>query len=357
MAEGGGSEDSEDRTLEPTQRRLDEAIKRGDVARSVEVNTWFVLFGLMLAVMITLAPASHILVKHLTPYLAQGYQLSVDSTGFIATGRQTFLAVMGALLLPLGAALFLALGGAMSQGRLIWTSEPLTPKFSKISPLAGFKRIFGKEAWVQFTKGLLKITIVGALCVYVLWSEHDRLESMARVDTLIMLPVMQAMAIKLLIGVLALFSVVAGVDYIYQRMTWLKRNRMTIKEMKEEFKESEGSPEIKAKVRQIRVARARKRMMANVPTATVVITNPTHFAIALKYESGMQAPVCIAKGVDSLALRIRKLAEDNSVAIVENPPLARALHASAEVDEEIPIEHYKAVAEVIGYVSRLRRRS
>jgi flagellar biosynthetic protein FlhB len=245
----------------------------------------------------------------------------------------------------------------MSQGRLIWTSEPLTPKFSKISPLAGFKRIFGKEAWVQFTKGLLKITIVGALCVYVLWSEHDRLESMARVDTLIMLPVMQAMAIKLLIGVLALFSVVAGVDYIYQRMTWLKRNRMTIKEMKEEFKESEGSPEIKAKVRQIRVARARKRMMANVPTATVVITNPTHFAIALKYESGMQAPVCIAKGVDSLALRIRKLAEDNSVAIVENPPLARALHASAEVDEEIPIEHYKAVAEVIGYVSRLRRRS
>lgn len=357
MSEGGGSEDNEDRTLEPTQRRLEEAIKRGDVARSVEVNTWFVLFGLTLAVMLTLAPAANILVKHLTPYFASSYQLSLDSTGFMSVGLQTFYAVIGALMLPVGMALFLALGGAMSQGRLIWTAEPLTPKFSKLSPMAGFKRIYGKEAWVQFIKGLLKIVIVGTLCVYVLWSDHDRLESMARVDTITMLPIMQAMSIKLLIGVLSLFTVVAGIDYLYQRMSWLQRNRMTIKEMKEEYKESEGSPEIKAKIRQIRVARSRKRMMANVPTATVIITNPTHFAVALKYESGMQAPVCVAKGVDSLALRIRALAEEHKVSIVENPPLARALHASAEIDEEIPLEHYKAVAQVIGYVTRLRRRS
>jgi flagellar biosynthesis protein FlhB len=356
MSEGGGSDDSEERSYEPTQKRLDQAYKKGDVVKSAEINTWFVLFGLALGVMITAVPATHALTKALTPFLAHGYQLSLDQTGFMPMGRQTFIAILAALALPLGFAVILALLGAFGQGRMVWTTEPLAPKFSRLSPMAGFKRIFGAQSWIQFIKGLVKIVIIGALCVGILWSEHDRLESMSRMDVLMILPVTQKLAIKLLIGVLALFSVVAALDYIYQRMSWLKRNRMTQKEIKEEYKESEGNPEIKAKIKQIRYARSRKRMMANVPTATVVITNPTHFAVALKYEAGMQAPVCVAKGVDSLALRIRTLATENRVAIVENRPLARALHASAEIDEEIPVEHYKAVAEVVGYITRLKRR-
>jgi flagellar biosynthetic protein FlhB len=155
---------------------------------------------------------------------------------------------------------------------------------------------------------------------------------------------------------LALFAVVALGDFIWQRFSWHQRQRMTRQELKDEYKNSEGNPEVKAKLRQIRMQRVRKRMMAQVPKATVIITNPTHYAVALQYEPGMAAPLCLAKGVDALALKIREVAGEHEVPIVENVPLARALYASVDIDEEIPVEHYQAVAEVIGYVLRLKRR-
>jgi flagellar biosynthetic protein FlhB len=162
--------------------------------------------------------------------------------------------------------------------------------------------------------------------------------------------------LKLLGAVVAVMIVVAALDFAYQRFKWRQRQRMSIRELKEEFKQQEGSPEIKAKVRQIRRERARRRMMSEVPNATVVVTNPTHFAVALKYESGMAAPVCVAKGIDAVALRIRAVAEAAGVTVVENPPLARVLHATVDLDEEIPPEHYKAVAQIIGYVMGLKSR-
>ena len=189
-----------------------------------------------------------------------------------------------------------------------------------------------------------------------LWSERDRLDAFARLDPGALLVATLSLAMKLLGGVLAIYAFLAIGDAIYQRVSWRNRQRMTQRELKEEFKETEGSPEIKARLRQIRLTRLRKRMMAAVPNATVVVTNPTHYAVALQYERGMAAPLCVAKGVDALALRIRAVAAEHGVPVVENPPLARALHASVDLDEEIPVEHYKAVAEVIGYVLRLRRR-
>jgi flagellar biosynthetic protein FlhB len=144
---------------------------------------------------------------------------------------------------------------------------------------------------------------------------------------------------------------------VVARFSWMRRLRMSKQELKDEMKEQDGNPEIKAKLRQLRAQRLRKRMMAEVPKATVVIANPTHFAVALRYETGQAAPICVAKGVDELALRIRSVAEEHQVPVVENPPLARALHASVEIDDEIPVEHYKAVAEVIGFVLRLKRRA
>jgi flagellar biosynthetic protein FlhB len=222
--------------------------------------------------------------------------------------------------------------------------------------MSGAKRIYGKEAWVQFLKGLLKIAIVGGVASTVLWNERDRLESFARIQPGGMLPALLALALKLLAGVLAIYAFMALGDAVYQRMAWLKRQRMSKQELKEEYKNTEGNPEIKAKLRQMRAARAKKRMMAAVPTATVVITNPTHYAVALKYERGMPAPICVAKGVDAVALKIRAVATEHRVSIVENPPLARALHATVQIDQEIPVEHYKAVAEVIGAILRLRRR-
>jgi flagellar biosynthesis protein FlhB len=166
---------------------------------------------------------------------------------------------------------------------------------------------------------------------------------------------MDHLLFKVLIAALAALGVIGGADYFFQRMRFLQRNRMSKQELKEEFKQNEGDPHIKSRIRQIRQERSRKRMMARVPEATVVIMNPTHYAVALLYQSGKTAaPVCVAKGVDALALRIRAVAEENDVPVVENPPLARALHATVEIDDPVPPEHYKAVAQVIGYVMRLK---
>jgi len=159
---------------------------------------------------------------------------------------------------------------------------------------------------------------------------------------------------QILIAVLSVLALVAALDYLLQRFRFVQRNRMTKQEVKEEFRQTEGDPAVKARIRKIRMEKARRRMMAAVPEATVVITNPTHYAVALKYEQGkMAAPVCVAKGTDTLALRIRAVAEEHKVPIVENPPLARALYAAVELDEVVPPEQYKAVAQVIGYVMRL----
>ena len=353
MAEG--TED-EDRTEEPTQRKLEEAIKRGDVAKSAELNTLFVLGGLTLAVLVLSGPVSRNLALDMRGFLMNAHLVPPDGAGLMTVGRNALIATLAAIALPFGIFLLAGLAGGAVQHRPLWTFEPLKPQFSRISPLSGFKRIFGPEAFIQFIKGLLKIGIVGAVATVILWNERDRLDGLARLDVAALLAVLQALSVKLLGGVLAIFGFVAIGDAVYQRFSWLKRQRMSKHEIKEEHKQSEGNPEIKAKLRQIRAGRLKKRMMAAVPDATVIVTNPTHYAVALKYESGMAAPLCVAKGVDALALRIRAVAAEHRVPVVENPPLARALHATVEVDDEIPVEHYKAVAEVIGYVLRLRRR-
>jgi flagellar biosynthetic protein FlhB len=261
-----------------------------------------------------------------------------------------------ALALPLGFILVAALAGALIQHKPLWTTEPLMPKFNRISPMAGLKRIFGKDAWVNFAKGLAKIMLVGVGVWMVLWGERDHLQAFAQMDVRALLPAVLVLTIKLMAGVLAIFAIIAIGDFGYQRFSWYQRQRMTKQELKDEYKNTEGNPEVKAKLRQLRAQRARSRMMAQVPKATVIITNPTHFAVALQYENGQGAPVCLAKGVDAIALKIREVAGAHEIPIVENPPLARALYATVEIDEEIPVEHYQAVAEVVGYVLRLKRR-
>lgn len=189
-----------------------------------------------------------------------------------------------------------------------------------------------------------------------LWGERDRLQGFAQMDVHALLPAVLMLTMKLMASVLAIFAIIAIGDFGYQRFTWHQRQRMTKQELKDEYKNTEGNPEVKAKLRQLRAQRARSRMMAQVPKATVIITNPTHYAIALQYENGQGAPVCLAKGVDAIALKIREVAGEHSIPIVENPPLARALYATVDIDDEIPVEHYQAVAEVIGYVLRLKHR-
>jgi flagellar biosynthesis protein FlhB len=349
--------EKDDRTEDPTERKLEEAIKRGDVAKSTEINTLFVLGGFTLALMTTSAHVGSSLALDLRGFLMNAHLVPMDATGLSAVGGKALWALVAAVALPVAFIVFGGIAGGSIQHRPLWTFQPLKPQFSRLSPMAGMKRLFGREAFIQFIKGLLKIAIVGSVACTVLWNERDRLEGLARMDPVAMMPAILALSIKLLAGVLAIYAFLALGDVVYQRMSWMKRQRMSKREIKEEYKEQEGSPEIKARVRQIRAARLKKRMMTAVPEATVVVTNPTHYAVALRYEKGMAAPICVAKGVDSLAMRIRAVATEHGVAIVENPPLARALHATVDIDDEIPVEHYKAVAEVIGYVLRLRRRT
>jgi flagellar biosynthetic protein FlhB len=314
-----------------------------------------VLGGLALAAMTTSGFTAGRLLEGMTGFFANAHQVT-EGAGHLFVMREALVTILVALAAPFAIFIVAGIVGGGMQHRPLWTTEPLTPKLDRISPIAGFKRVFGMEALVNFAKGLLKLAIVGALVGAILWSERARIDTLVQMEPAMLFVVVKDLSLKLLAGVLALFFFVAVGDAIYQRFAWLKRQRMTRREIKEEFKQSEGSPEVKAKVRQIRMERARSRMMAAVPEATVIVTNPTHYAVALKYEKGMAAPICLAKGVDALALRIRERAREHDVPIVENPPLARALHATVEIDREIPVEHYAAVAEVIGYVLRLKRR-
>lgn len=348
--------ENEDRTEEPTQRKLDQAIEKGDVAKSQEIGTFFVLCGLTLSLLVAAGWSTREAALSLRSFLMNAHQVPADAAGFTAVTQKGIMTGFMALGLPFGFILCAGLAGALIQHKPLWTFEPMTPKFSRISPMAGAKRIFGKEAWVNFAKGLAKTGLVGIVLWITLWNEHDRLESFAQMNVQAILPATLALTIKLLGSALALFAIVAIGDFGWQRYSWYQRQKMTKQELKDEYKNSEGNPEVKAKLRQLRSQRVRKRMMANVPKATVIVTNPTHYAVALQYEPGMAAPLCLAKGVDAVALKIREVAGEHRVPIVENVPLARALYASVEIDDEIPVEHYKAVAEVIGYVLRLKGR-
>ncbi|MGY2049302.1 EscU/YscU/HrcU family type III secretion system export apparatus switch protein [Methylobacterium sp. JK268] len=351
-----GESEQEDRTEEPTQKRLDDAIRRGDVATSTEINTLLVLGGFTLVLLAGAGAIAQQLTAELRALLGGLHQVPPDAAGYAAVARRALSALALALAAPVGAALAAGLAGGLLQHRFVWTTETLGAKWERVSPAAGLRRLFGPEAWFQFGKGVVKVALVGTVAGLVLWGDRDRLDALARLEPASLLPATLVLALRLMAGILAAYVALALGDAVYQRVRWRARLRMTKAEIKEEMKESEGSPEVKGRLRRIRLSRAKKRMMAAVPGATVIVANPTHFAVALLYETGMAAPVCVAKGVDALALKIREVAAENRVPVVENPPLARALHATVEIDAPIPAEHYKAVAEVIGFVLRQRRR-
>lgn len=347
-------DDASERSEDPTQKRLDDAHDRGDVAKSQEVNTWFMIAGGTL-VFSTFSGSIGGIQMPLRNLIANSWMIHVDGPGLLALARSLEYALIAALGVPLLMLALSAIAGNMLQHRLVWSGESLKPKFSKISPAAGAKRIFGKQAAANFGKGLFKLVALGAVMTSILWPERHRLEAMVRFDPAAIFGVITSLTLHLMGAVVAMLAVVAIADYFFQYRQWYERQKMSLKEMKEEFKQSEGDPHIKGRLRQLRHARMKKRMMTAVPKASVIITNPTHYSVALSYERGMSAPVCVAKGADNIALKIREIARKHDIPIVENVPLARALYATVEIDDEIPVEHYHAVAEIIGYVMGLRR--
>ncbi|HXL71921.1 MAG TPA: flagellar biosynthesis protein FlhB [Rhizomicrobium sp.] len=350
------AEDNDDsqQTEQPTQKRLEQAREAGDVVKSTEVTAFVLLAGGALAIAMFGKSLAVGIAEILTQFIQEPDQMAVDGAGLASLMRGVLLHLAIVLAPFMGVMLTAAVAGHVLQSKPAFNLEKLMPNFSKLSFLSGFSRIFGVEGWITLLKGLIKLAIVGMAIWTQLWPERGILEGILTQSPQAVMADMSHLLFKVLIAALSALLVIAGLDYFFQYTRFMKRNRMSRHEIKEEFRQNEGDPVIKAKVRQIRQERARKRMMAAVPDATVVITNPTHFAVALKYESGKTAaPVCVAKGVDALALRIRAVAEEHEVPVIENPPLARALYATVELDEAIPAEHYKAVAQVIGYVMRL----
>lgn len=349
--------DPSQQTEEPTQRRLDEAHEHGDIVKSPELQTLILLLGGTLAIAIFAQSASTELVKLFRVFLASPDEMGTDPGELMVLFRHVLVKLLVVVGPVLGMLMASGLASNLLQHRPVLTFDRIKPDFSKISLVSGFKRMFGLDGWANLLKGLLKISIVGAAIWTQLWPERTTLEAVLEQSATGVAGDMMHLLYKVLIATLASMAFIAGADYLLQRYQFLKRNRMSQHEIKEEFRQTEGDPIVKGRIRAIRLERAKRRMIAAVPQATVVITNPTHFAVALKYETGKTAaPVCVAKGVDQLALRIRDVAKEHKVPVVENPPLARALFASVDVDEMIPPEHYKAVAQVIGYVMKLTGR-
>ena len=262
---------------------------------------------------------------------------------------------MGAIILVLLVALVAGGAAVLLQTNFLLNLGALQPKISRVNPVAGAKRLFGSNGIIEIVKSLAKLGLLAVAIWIAVGGDWVKLVQLPR-DAPYLLPFAIAHPVfHLFVACLCVQAVIAMADLIWVRFRHARDLRMTKQSIRDELKDTEGNPHVKARIRRIRIMRARKRMMAKVPTATVVITNPTHYAVALAYDrTANPAPRIVAKGVDSLAARIREVAKSNGVPVLANPPLARALYR-LDIDTEIPAEHYKAVAEIIAYVWRLRR--
>jgi flagellar biosynthetic protein FlhB len=350
------AEDSDDsqKTEDASFRKLDEARKKGQVPQSREVSNWFVISGAAASMMLFAPGIAASIQRTMIRFVEQAPIMRLDGTG----GSMALDSIrdVGTAVLPLfGVMMGVGIAGIVLQTGLLYAPDKLVPKLEHLSLAKGVTRIFSLRAAVEFLKGLAKIVVVGAIATYLLMPEIDRLPLLPGFGMARTVLELQWLSFRLVGGVIAVLTMIAIADFTYQKLSFLKSMRMSKQEQKEEYKQTEGNPFIKSKLRQIRTERARRRMMAAVPTASVVVTNPTHFAVALLYELNADgAPRVVAKGADLVAAKIREIAREHNVPIVENPPVARALYATVEIDREVPPEHYKAVAEIIGYVFRLK---
>ncbi|MCZ4280472.1 flagellar biosynthesis protein FlhB [Kiloniella laminariae] len=351
------SEDTDEsqKTEEPTGKKLADAREKGDVPKSQEMNSWFSFFGFMIVVSFFTVWIAQGMGQSLTVFLERPDLIRLESGHVSETVKDMLLEIGALFAIPAVIFIFFAIASGLIQHGWLISYESLKPKFNKISLLAGFKRLFSIQSVMNLVKGLAKLIIVGSIIGLVIWPKRSMVPQLAELDVSQMAMILLDWTKLVLVAVVAVMAIIAGLDFLFQYFQYIKKLKMSKQEIKDEMKQSEGDPAVKGRLRQLRMEKARQRMMAAVPSSDVVITNPTHFAVALEYKGEtMEAPRLVAKGVDAVAFRIRKVAEENKVTVVENPPLARALYAGVEIDQEIPPEHYKAVAEVIGYVLKLK---
>ncbi len=349
--------DLSQKTEEPTLRRLDEARKKGQTASSREINHWFMIGAGSLWIAVFGPQVARDLGVVLLKFVESPHAMPTDSEHLRIILLHLMRDVAGVLALPVAIMTAGALAAGVLQGGFVIALDRIMPNLDRISLFSGAERLFSMRAILEFVKGIVKLCIVAAVVTMLMMPQMKGLANFTGLDMVQVAATIYDLSKSVFLDVLVVVSVIAALDFLYQRYEFRKSLRMSRQEMREEYKQTEGDPTIKNRLRQLRMERARRRMMAAVPEADVVITNPTHFAVALKYEpTEMNAPKMVAKGADLIAKKIREVALENDVAIVENPPLARALYSGVELDQEIPKEHYKAVAEIIGYVFRLKKK-
>ena len=351
-------QDDSQKTEDPSQRKLEQAREKGQTVSTKELSHFFILMGGALSCMMILPEMGKIMVNVMRPFLGMPHDIDVTAAGF----RDMFVGILiklGLIMGLFGGLMMLAgfLGSFLQHGFLI-SAKSITPSLDRISIFKGFKRIFSVKSLNELAKNLVKLVVVGAIVVSVVTPIFkDDITILPTISLLDQASYLQHYAVRILGAAVIAMLVVAGADYGFQFWQFRKEMRMTKQEVKEEYRQTEGDPVVKSKLKQIRRERAKRRMMEQVKNATAIITNPTHYAIAISYDkSSTAAPTVVAKGIDSLALRIREEAKKHNIPMVENPPLARALY-QVDLDKEIPFEHYQAVAQVISYVFGLKRKT
>jgi flagellar biosynthetic protein FlhB len=356
MAEGEGGSDDQ-KTEDPTPRKLEEARKRGQVVSSREINNWILLFVATLVIVSAGPPLAARLKQTLRVFLERPHDMPTDPGGMGVILRGLMGEVALVLSLPMLLLVVAAIVAGVVQTGGLFSAESLKPDIKKISIIAGMGRLFSKRAIVEFLKGLAKLGVVGFAMAMAIMPYMTGVEHFIGLEPSQSMFEMESLFLKLMVAALIVLFVIAIGDYIYQRHEFMQKMRMSKQEIKDEYKQTEGDPHVKGRLRQLREQKARQRMIQAVPSADVVITNPTHYAVALKYNMAeMDAPTLVAKGTDLVAQKIKEVARENKVPVVENPVLARALFDSMDIDQQIPGEHFKAVAEVISYVFKLKGR-
>ncbi|MCZ8512355.1 flagellar biosynthesis protein FlhB [Paenibacillus filicis] len=346
---------SQEKTESATPKKRQEARKKGQVAKSMDLPAAFILFFSFLSFFLF----GSFMKEHLLTMIRSVYYDFLLMNVTIENSQQLFEKLMAELLLTVGPIFAIALViGVLAnylQIGFMFTGDPLTMKFSKINPLEGAKRLFSLRAVVDFLKSVLKMSIIGIVVYTTLTGEKDHIMLLAQLPLeeafryTASVTLMLGLKIGLVLIVLAIF------DYLYQRFEYEKSLKMSKQDIKDEYKKTEGDPLIKGKIREKQRRMALQRMMQDVPKADVIITNPTHFAVAMKYDaSKMQAPTVLAKGTDYIALKIKQVAKEHGIITMENKPLARALYAQVEIGESIPADMFQAVAEVLAYVYKVK---
>lgn len=342
-------QDQDDKTEQPSGRRIEKAREDGKVALSPEVPALAVLGAAALVLMLNAPATARMVVRRLAVMIEQAHLLEP-----VATLRMSAVLVVTAAAPFVLAALLCASLAILLQTGFLVSTKALVPDFSRLSPMRGLSRLFGVAGLVNIVKSVAKVFVVGYAGWWVLFDALPVLPDLLARDAMGLIDQTIRLVLQVLMAMLVAQAVIAVLDVVHVRYRHTRSLRMTRQELRDEAKEMEGDPHIKGRLKQIRMQRARRRMLAAVPKATVVITNPTHYAVALVYaRDGGGAPRIVAKGVDSMAARIREVAAEHNVPIVANPPLARALYPH-ELDREIPSEFYQPVAEIIAYIWRLR---